>query len=354
MPCKNGSFNMGVTEGAIVQLLFLVCGWMCMLLGGVLLLYALYWQATALRVPAIIAGVRKKGRILYPVYRYRMPDGSLHESVSDTGSSRMEGKETGRPVLLRVDPKFPSEARRSMAGFFISGSIFALPGVWLIVTALARYPNTMLTWIAVSALLALTTVKIRTALKPVNGRTGFDRFRDAMRAARLKRLGNSAVHTVEEYAADPARQKEAEDIRYATQSLGPAMLTCGVLAVLYGVYLGNHDHALFFHGTAAEGKIIEFVTQNDARYPVVRFDTETGDARQFQSAAPADDGMQAGDALHVYYMPKDPKMAEIGDALPTPLLPALLIFCGTVSALAGFAAVRQSRRQPRGDQENKI
>lgn len=344
---------MGDFGDTVIQLLFLIFGWMFMLLGGVLLLYALYWQATALRVPAIIAGVRKKGRVLYPVFRYRMPDGSLHETVSDTGSSRMEGKETGRPVLLRVDPKYPTEARRSIAGFFISGGIFALPGVWMVVTALTRYPATTMTWIAVSMLLALTTVKIRRALKPVNGRTGFDGFRDAMRTARLKRLGDGAVHTVEEYAADPEKQKEAADIQYATQSISPALLVTGMAAVLYGVYLGNHDHALFFHGKAAEGAIVDIVEENDARYPVVRFETLAGDAKQFRSRTSADALIQTGDAVRVYYLPQNPDMAERADALPAPLFPAFLLFGGTISALAGFAAWRQRRRWQQADDAKK-
>jgi len=335
---------MGEFGGTVMQLLFLVFGWMFVLLGGVLLLYALYWQATALRVPAIIAGVRKKGRVLYPVYRYRMPDGSTHESVSDTGSSRLEGKETGRPVLLRVDPKYPAEARRSIAGFFISGGIFALPGIWMIVTALTRYPAGPVTWIAVSVLLALTTVKIRRALKPVNGRTGFDGFRDAMRAARLKRLGSGTVHTVEEYAAAPEKQKEAAEIQYATQSISPALMVTGIAAILCGAYLGNHDHALFFHGTAAEGTVVDIIAEGDARYPVVRFETTAGDAKQFRSGAAADGLTQTGDAVRVYYMPKDPATAEVGDALPAPFFPAVLLFGGTVSALAGFAAWRQRQK----------
>lgn len=330
---------------SLMQLFLLGLGWIGMLIGGVLLVYALYWLATALRVPAVIAGVRKKGRIFYPVYRYQMPDGSLHESISDTGSSRMEGKETGRPVMLRVDPKYPTEARRSIVGFFISGGLFALPGVWMAVTALTRYPNQTITWIAVAMLLALTTVKIRRALIPVAGRTGFDRFRDAMRNARLKRLGDGAVHTVEEYAADPARQQEAAAIRHATQSIGPTLLFIGIIGILYAVYLGRHDHTLFFHGRPAQGEIVDFVKKNGTRYPVIAFETIAGDAQQFQSTAPTDTAAQTGDALMVVYLPHDAKRAAVRAAVPPPLFPAFLLFGGTVSAVAGFAAWRQRRKQ---------
>jgi hypothetical protein len=328
----------------LIQLLLLGLGWICMLVGGVLLLYALYWLATALRVPAIIAGVRRKGRVLYPVYRYQMPDGSLHEAVSDTGSSRAAGKETGRPVLLRVDPKYPTEARRSIAGFFISGGIFALPGVWMVVVALTRFPTSTVVWVAVAMLLAITTLKIRRALVPVKGRTGFDQFRDAMRAARLKRLGNGEMHTVEEYAADPDKQKEEAAIRAATQSMSPALLMMGVLSILYSVYLGHHEYALFFHGASAEGAIVDIVTEDNLRYPVVSFDPPSGDALQFQSPAPVDDSVQTGDAVQVRYMPKDPKTAALSDAMDMPLFPAFLLFGGTICALAGVTAWRQQRK----------
>ena len=330
-----------------MQLLYLGIGWILMVIGSVLLVYALYWLATALHVPAIIIGVRKKGRILYPVFRYQMPDGSLHEAVADTGSSRMAGKETGRPVILRVDPQYPSEARRSIAGFFVSGAFFALPGIWLIVMALTRYPVQTMTWVAVTVLIALTTARIGSAMIRVKGRTGFDRFRDAMRTARQKRLGQADLVPVEEYTGSGARQKEAADIQYAAQSMGPTLLLAGIAAVLYGVYLGNHDHALYFHGQKAEAAVVEFVTTNDTRYPVLTFDTIAGDAKQFQSTAPAQTDLKIGDALPVLYMRHDPKQVETLAALGLPLLPALLLFGGTVALIAGFTATRHRQKQKR-------
>ena len=330
----------------IMQLVLLGVGWIFMIISGVLLIYALYWLATALHVPAIIIGVRKRGRILYPVFRYQMPDGRFHEAVSDTGSSRMAGKETGRPVVLRVDPKYPSEARRSIAGFFVSGGLFALPGVWLVVLAMTHYPLQMTTWVALTVLAALTTARIGRAMVRVNGRTGFDRFRDAMRAARQKRLGGGELVPVEEYTGSPDKQKEAADIQYAAQSIGPTLLLAGIAAILYGVYLGNNDHALFFHGQKADGTVVELIKKDDARYPVITFDTLAGDAQQFESTEATED-LQTGDVVPVLYMREDPARAETLTALGLPLFPAFLLFGGTIAVVAGFAATRFRHKQNR-------
>lgn len=331
----------------ILQLVLLGVGWIFMIISGVLLIYALYWLATALHVPAIIIGVRKKGRILYPVFRYQMPDGSLHEAIADTGSSRMAGKETGRPVILRVDPEYPSEARRSIAGFFVGGVLFALPGVWFVVLAVTQYPVGTMTWVALTVLAALTTARIGSAMIRVNGRTGFDRFRDAMRTARQKRLGGGDMVAVEAYTSSPDKQKEAADIQYAAQSMGPTLLLAGMAAILYGVYLGNHEHALYFHGQKAEGTIVSFTQKDDARYPVITFDTVAGDTQQFESAAAVDDNLQTGDVLPVLYMAQDTKRAETLTALGLPLLPAFLLFGGTIALIAGFTATRKRHTQNR-------
>ena len=266
---------------AFAQLLMLSFGGMLALLGGGILLYALYWLATALRVPAIIIGVRQKGRILYPVYRYQMPDGRRFETVSDTGSSRAEGKETGRPALLYVDARQPEEARRSLAGFFVLGFLLAAPGLWLSVTALTTYQWTYLTTVALGVLAFWAGRRIWKLCKTVDGQNGLDRFRAAMRVARLKRLDDTPQQTMEQYTAAPDQQKEMAQTRYAQQSVAPAILMTGFLCILYGVYLCNHDYAVYLYGQNTSGKIIALESRDGEKYPQVSLDDHNGYAQQF-------------------------------------------------------------------------
>lgn len=329
---------------AFAQLLMLSFGGMLALLGGGILLYALYWLATALRVPAIIIGVRQKGEILYPVYRYQMPDGRMFETVSDTGSSRAEGKETGRPALLYVDARQPEEARRSLAGFFVLGFLLAAPGLWLSVTALTTYQWTYLTTVAIGVLAFWTGRRVWKLCKTVDGQNGLDRFRAAMRAARLKRLDNAAQQTVEQYTATPDAQKQMAQIRYAQQSVAPAILMTGFLCILYGVYLCNHNYAVYLYGEHARGKIIALDTHDGQKYPQVSFQDHAGNTQQFTNSA-ATTRLAEGDAVDVLFLKHAPAVAVVDDGRTRLLFPAIFLFGGTILSLAGFAALLQRRRQ---------
>lgn len=346
---QTAAFDAGT---AFTQLLMLSFGGMLALLGGGILLYALYWLATALRVPAIVIGVRQKGRILYPVYRYQMPDGRMFETVSDTGSSRTEGKETGRPALLYVDAHQPEEARRSLAGFFVLGFLLAAPGLWLSVKALTAYQWTYLTAVAIAVLVFWTGRRVWKLCQTVNGQSGFNRFRAAMRVARLKRLDNTPQQTLEQYTETPGAQKELAQTRYAQQSLPIAILMTGFLCILYGVYLCNHDYAVYLYGENTRGKIIALETRDDNKFPKVSFfDEHTNEARQFISDTPTH-LFSAGDSVDVLFLKHAPDdTAVINDGKSGLLFPAIFLFGGTIFGLAGFAAFLQQRRQ-RADTKN--
>lgn len=328
---------------AFAQLLMLSFGGMLALLGGGILLYALYWLATALRVPAIVIGVRQKGRILYPVYRYQLPDGRLFETVSDTGSSRIEGKETGRPALLYVDAHQPEEARRSLAGFFVLGLLLAAPGLWLSIKALTAYQWTYLTAVAIAVLVFWSARRLWKLCQTVNGQSGFHRFRAAMRVARLKRLDDTPQQTLEQYTETPGAQKELAQTRYAQQSLPLAILMTGFLCILYGVYLCNHDYAVYLYGENARGKIIALETRDANKFPQVSFDDHAGNTRTFTSDT-STRRFSEGDSVDVLFLKHAPDTAVINDGKSGLLFPAIFLFGGTIFGLAGGAALLQRRR----------
>ena len=76
----------------------------CLGIGGLILGSTAYWRMHALRASGTVIGVLVTNGTYTPVYRYTLPDGQSHEAKSDTSSSAVAGKETGRIVPLLISP----------------------------------------------------------------------------------------------------------------------------------------------------------------------------------------------------------------------------------------------------------
>src|SRR5262249_33013161 len=85
----------------------------CFALGSLVVGYSIYWRIHALRVSGKIIGVVSERGMYAPVYRYTLPDGQIREAKSDTSSSSVGGKETGRIVPLLILPHNPARARQA-------------------------------------------------------------------------------------------------------------------------------------------------------------------------------------------------------------------------------------------------
>jgi hypothetical protein len=123
-------------------------------LGGFILGNAFYWRIHALRASGTIIGVIANKGVYVPVYRYALEDGQTHLAKSNTGSSSVQGKETGRIVPLMISAHNPTDAQEANSYLFdIIGIVFFVPGLWLAYTALTAYPITRMTWIMAAAML---------------------------------------------------------------------------------------------------------------------------------------------------------------------------------------------------------
>jgi hypothetical protein len=129
------------------QVGFFIAAVVCLGIGGLILGNSVYWRVHALRAQGTIIGVIANGSTYTPVYRYTLADGQSHVAKSDTGSSLVRGKETGRIVPLMISAHNPVQAREA-GGYLLDliGLVFALPGVMFGYIALTAYPVTRMTW----------------------------------------------------------------------------------------------------------------------------------------------------------------------------------------------------------------
>lgn len=340
---------------AFQQMMFFVAGLPMIALGVFFVIYALYWFIYAKRVPAIVIGIRKKGGIIYAVYRYAMPDGQTYETTSDAGSNLLRGKETGRPVVLRVFEDDPTEVRSDILGMILLGLLFSVPGAFFLFKALTSYDFTSMTLGAIIIFGFVGARRFYLMLRKQGNTSGFATWRQQVKQKRRHRPVNDLpLQTLEEYQQTPVGKRQRALMHEANRTGGPILSGIGIAMILFGLYIGNHTQALALYGVKTQGIVTGLKTSgDDSAYPVVTFKTITGDTVNFQSKLGADPSpYNIKDAVKVHYMAQDPAgTAEIADSVQNFVMLGILLIGGTIFLLAGLAAFYNYRRDQRAIDE---
>jgi len=304
---------------AFHQAIFLLGGGLIALIGAAILLHVLHSFLRAERVPALITGVRRNGKMFYPVYKYMMPNGDVFETVSDTGSNFVKGKETGREVTLYVFPEDPQDIRSDLRGGIIVGLVFLVPGLVLLGNGIFSFPFTPMTWIAAAVFLFVAAQRLRKAIIPHEARQTKTDWRTGMRSRRAARFDKMELTTIEEYLQTPEGRRMAADTEQSQRIAAPVFLLLGCAALWGAWHTGHNVRDLALHGQRARGVIEKFETHrsdNTTMYRArVAFTDARGDQHSFtEKAAVSHPSKRVGDKVDVLYLPEKPAASAVIDA----------------------------------------
>ncbi|HRI77824.1 MAG TPA: DUF3592 domain-containing protein [Alphaproteobacteria bacterium] len=329
---------------AFHQAVFLTGGLIMSLLGGAIVLYCLHTYLRALRVPAIITGVRRSGNMFYPLYRYMMPSGDTYETVSDTGSNMTKGKETGREVIIYVFPEEPQNIRTNLLGIFLLGCVFLVPGLVLLGVGLFSYPMTGMSFAALAIFIVVGLMRMRKIWLPPSERKGVSAFRAEMQRRREEKFGKMERTTIEDYKQTPAGQKYTTENEQAQRMAMPILALMGIAALWGAWYFGNSVYELTVHGAQAEGVVTGFETSRGSDSTIYRARVSFTDARSENHVFTERSGsshpfVEEGEKVAVLYAPDAPSEKAMIDRglLLNALVPALIGLMG-----AGFLGLSAS------------
>ena len=335
---------------AYQQICALIGGFFCLSLGVLLAGNEIYWRSKAVHVAGIIAGVRHKGNVYYPVYRYQMPDGRTLESTSDIGSSGFAGKETGRMVPLLVFENDPTSARASgNIAFGIVDTVLTLLGLFIIYISFTRYPVTRMSVFMAIAMFCYSGMKLQGILIPKGQRLSLATWKAAMKKKHETEMQDLPVQRIEDLVGTDDMKKKLAQQAQNVKTVGPLLLAAGALMIWGGVHVGNKLENLLQFGVAAKGHVVSMdsgaSSGDTVYYPVVSFTDPGGHAFQFKDpTGESPPEFQAGDEVGVIYLPSDPKDAIIDRGIFNYLGPVLLLLLGTVFSIVGITMMRRSRR----------
>jgi hypothetical protein len=309
----------------------------CLGLGGLILGNSLYWHLHALRACGTVIGVIDSGGSYTPVYRYTLPDGQTHVAKSDTSSSLVRGKETGRVVPLMICAHNPNEAQEANSYLIdIVGLVLIVPGVWFGYTAFTAYPITPMTWIMAVALLAYLAERGHRVFIPKGQRLSVAEWRAQHGLGAATAVDLAGVRPIEDIVSAPqareAQQRQAQSSRKAAPLVGLFAL----VLVCVGLWQGRRIVALEGAGLRAPGQVVRLKQESSSGqssyYAIVRFRTARNETIEFKDDVGSNPpGHRPGDKVSVLYLADDPRQEAIIDrgiwnwAIP-----------GTILAIAAF------------------
>lgn len=326
----------------------------CLGLGGLLLGSSLYWRLHALRATGTVIGVVDRGGTYMPVYRYTLPDGQTHVARSNTGSSAVRGKETGRTVALMISAHNPDEAQEADSHVFdLIGLVLIVPGVVLAYVALTSYPVTWMTWAMAAAMLIYLAERSHRVFVPKGERPSLAEWR--AQRGRDAEIDPVTITPIEQIIATPEMQQKLQAQARNNRHMAPlvGLFAAGLLAL--GLYQARDIARLETSGVRASGVVVrmhsEWSSGRDSRYtyyPIVRFKTAQNLTVEFKDSVGTNPpSHHAGDKVTVLYGADDPRRDAIIDrGAMNWAIPALLIL-GAI--LLGWLTLWMRRSAPARD-----
>jgi hypothetical protein len=290
----------------------------CLGLGGLILGDSLYWRLHALRASGTIIGVVSRGGTYSAVYRYSLPDGETHVAKSNSGSSSVRGKETGRVVPLLISAHNPTEAQEANSHLFdIIGLVLIGPGVWLGYTALTAYPITPMTWIMAGALLIYLAERGYRILVPKGQRRSIAEWRkqrglDADGAIDLKEV--KRAEDILSSGVGEAEQRQLQSSRKAAPLVG----LLAIILICAGIFESIRIAKLEAVGLRAQGEVVGLKQEGSSGhvsyYAIVRYRTNNNETVEFKDDVGSNPpGHRPGDRLTVLYFADNPRKEAIVD-----------------------------------------
>lgn len=333
---------LGQLTGAFAQTGYIIGGTVLLLIGGVLLVDWLRWKAKAEEVEAEVIGLKQRGDVFLPVYRYTR-DGITQEAVSNTGSSSIKGQETGARVKILILPHDLSRAQPARAPIWpLAGLLLAAPGLYLVWLGFTKYAVTEFTWATLAVLAIISFNRFRRSIIPKHQRRG----REEWRLRNRMELDALPVYTAEDIRQSPdIIRREARHEKQAAV-MGPLLMLAGAAAIAGALYFGG-DTLDLLGAESAKGEVIQLASDAEGNYSaIVTFNADGRDITFRDRLATNPSLYDEGEKVNVLYKKDDiEKSAMIDRGAFNWIVPGALGLFGILFLLGGIA------RMPRGRDE---
>lgn len=325
--------------GAFTQTGYIVGGMILMVIGGVILADWLRWKTKAEEVDAEIIGVKARGDVFLPVYRYTL-DGVTQEAVSNSGSSSLGGKDTGTREKILILPTDPGRAQPARGAIWpIIGLLLTAPGVYLVLLAFTKYEITGFTWATLAVLAIMSFNRFRRSIIPKNQRLS----REEWRMNKRMEMDSLPVYTAEDIRQSPEMQRRDAYYEKQAKVAAPILMLLGAAGIAGALYVGG-DTLDMLGAESADGEVIQLAFDGGNYRAVVKFSAEGQDITFRDKLATHPPFYDEGEKVTVLYK-KDAaeKSAVIDRGVLNWLAPGALGIFGLLCLLGGISKMPRIR-----------
>jgi hypothetical protein len=332
----------------------------CLALGALVLGNVVVWSVHSLRATGTIIGVIAEGRMYASVYRYTSPDGRIVEAKSDTSTSSVRGRETGRAVPLLIAPHSPTRAREANnysieTILAVAGLSLMVAGLWLGHTAITAYPVSVMTWIMAAGMLIYLGFQIRRIMIPKGQRLSVAEWRKQHGLGEAASIDLARVKPIEQLVTGADIEQAVLAQARQNRRAAPIVGIFAVVLFAVGIYQSIKIARLEATGLRAQGEVIRLKSESSdhgsySYYPIVRFRTENNTRVEFKDSVGSNPpSYRVGDTVAVLYLADNPSQeATIDRGLFWNWFFPALLFAGAVLLLCLLLAMRRTARQQAG------
>ena len=332
----------------------------CLGLGALLLGNLVLWRVHSLRATGTIIGVMAEGRMYASVYRYTLPDGRTVEAKSDTSTSSVRGRETGRVVPLLIAPHSPTRAREANnhsveAMLGAAGLSLVVAGLWLGHTAITAYPVTLMTWVMAVGMLIYLGFHIRQIVIPKGRRLSLTEWRTQRGLGEAASIDLARVKPIEQLVTGADMAQAALVQSRQNRKAAPIVGIFAVILFGAGLYESAKIARLEATGLRAQGEVVRLKAESSSSnngysyYPIVRFSTANNARVEFKDSIGSNPpSYRAGDKVTVLYLADNPSQEAIIDRglFWNWAIPAFLVVGAVLLLCLLLFMLRTGRQQP--------
>ncbi len=331
---------LGALTGSFAQTGYIIGGTILMLIGGVLLVDWLRWKAKAEEVDGEVIGLKQRGDVFLPVYRYTL-DGVTQEAVSNTGSSSISGQDTGTVVKILILRSDPARAQPARAAIWpLLGLLLAAPGGYMVWMGFTQYEVTGFTWATLATLAIISFNRFRRSVIPKHQRQS----REEWRLSKRMELDSTPVYTAEDIRQSPEMARRAARNEKHAAVTGPLLMLLGAAALAGALYVGS-DTLDMTGAESTGGEVIQLAADTDGNYSaIVKFNAEGRDITFRDKVATNPSLYDEGEKVNVLYKKDDvEKSAVIDRGVFNWIVPGALGLFGFFFILGGIARMPRRR-----------
>lgn len=331
----------------------LLMGTVFIIIGSTFIGYEIYWRLKSEKVHGIISAVKEKGQYYYAVFKYKTQEGRTFEQDSNLGSSSIINRLPGTKLTVMILPNNPEKVRRPTLIWFLFGSVFLMPGLFIMNLAINKFEFNYMVALFIFAILLFGGQKLFNFYKKIT-KSEFDKtlLKEAWKDIKSGRKPRSKSKKINGRILENNEILEKVNKHFKHTRITILFLIALAIGMFWGVhYTGQNMLNLMQNGVTANGVVTDFKSDYASDgggytyYAIVKFTAQNGEEYKFTDTFGSSTKLfKREEEVDILYFPSSPRSAIIDRGIFNWAITLGLIILALCSLWGAFVFLKARRR----------